>query len=410
MIQRTIKDKVLNSIKNRPITLITGARQVGKSTLCKEIAKEFGYNYVSLDITKERQTAIKDPELFLELHKCPLIIDEVQYAPELFEAIEAKVNKEKFEKGNNYGMFILTGSQVYKLMNNVSQSLAGRVSIINMSPLSVSEINKKEEKPFKIDLQENTKRTSSYHITIDDLYEKIVKGFYPELYDNENLDADQFYSDYVATYINRDVSELINLNDKLKFENFMEILASLTGEELVYDTIAKAVGVTLKTIQQWISVLVSGDIIYLLQPYNEYSILKRVVKRPKIYFRDTGLACYLARLNNSETLKASFFNGRFVETYIINEILKSYLNNNKKANFYYYRDSLQREIDLIILDEGKLNLIECKAGITYKANDTKAFKVLEQSNYIIDNTCIICNTPSIYLVDKKTLALPISSI
>ena len=290
MISRTILENVLHSIANSPVTLITGARQVGKSTLCKMIMKDHAFNYVSLDDLRERALAIQDPEMFLKIHKWPLIIDEVQYAPILFEEIERIVNEEKFKNNFNYGMFILTGSQTYKLMEGVSQSMAGRVSIFSMSPLSSSEIDNMEEKPFSIDIDRIAERIQSYKIGFDELYDRIVKGFYPELYDNPNIKSDMFYSNYVQTYIERDVQQIIKVGNKLKFQNFMEVLASLTGDEYVIDTIAKAIGVDNKTIQSWTSILVAGDIIKLIQPYNEMSIVKRAVKRPKIYFNDTGLA------------------------------------------------------------------------------------------------------------------------
>ena len=410
MIKRTIQKQIETSIKTKPVTLITGARQVGKSTLCYEMKKEFGFNYVSLDDRFERAQAINDPELFLKLHPCPLIIDEVQYAPQLFDSIESVVNKKKLETGSNNGMFILTGSQAYELMNGVTESMAGRVSIIRMSALSASEIFGQEELKFEINPTKNNKRISNYKINLDELYKLIVRGMYPELYDKPEISSDSFYANYVATYIERDVSQLINVKDKMKFQNFLEILASLTGQELVYDTIAKAIGVKVDTVQSWISVLAAGEIIYLLQPYNELSIVKRIVKRPKLYFYDTGLACYLARLNNEEVLKKSIFAGRFVETYIVNEIKKSYRNNGIRDNFYYYRDNNQNEIDLIILDNGELHFVECKSGVSYSKKDVKAFKQLENSEYIKGSSCILCNTETVYSIDEDVYVLPISAI
>lgn len=410
MINRTIKETIIKCIKTKPVTLVTGARQVGKSTLCYEIKKQFNFNYVSLDDIRERELAIKDPELFLEFHKWPLIIDEVQYAPKLFEVIEAIVNKEKLQNGVNYGMYILTGSQAYNLMNGVTQSLAGRVAIVRMSPLSTREIYSLDEQKFDFDLIKLFKRSNDFTIDIDTLYKLITKGMYPELYDNINLDINMFFSSYVSTYIERDVSQLINLKDKLKFQNFLEVLASLTGQELIYDTLAKAIGVKVDTIKSWISILLAGDIIHLLEPYNELSNVKRIVKRPKIYFSDTGLACYLARLNNENVLKNSIFNGRFVETYIVNEIRKSFLNNGISTNFYYYRDTNQNEIDLIILDGGVLHCIECKTGINFSKSDAKAFLKMKKSNYPLGLNCIICNTPKIYKIDDNIYALPLTSI
>lgn len=411
MINRTIYNYVQKMIKTNPVTLITGARQVGKSTLCKLLVKEYNFNYVSLDNIRERESAINDPELFLKIHKWPLIIDEVQYAPNLFNIIEQIVNEEYFNNDKNDGMFVLTGSEAYNLMEGVTESLAGRVSIVRMSPLSKSEIKSVEEKPFEVNFADKYSRTKEYKISREQLYNDIVRGFYPKLYNNLEIETEDYYSNYVDTYINRDVSQIINLNDKLKFQNFMQVLASFTGEELVYDTISKAVGVSLNTIKSWISVLVSGEIIYLLEPYNETSIVKRIVKRPKVYFNDTGLAAYLARLNSPQLIENSYFNGRFVETYIINEIRKSYLNNGAKTNFYYYRDNNQNEIDLIILYKGALTLVECKSGVSYKLSDVKAFKIIEEfTNYKVFGKCIICNTDKPYALGNEVYALPLSAI
>lgn len=409
MIQRTIKQPLLDSIKSYPVTLVTGARQVGKSTLCYELKKELNYNYVSLDDMDERQLANDDPKFFLAKHQAPLIIDEVQKAPILFEYIESVVNKKRLETGNANGMYILTGSQKFKLMKSVTESLAGRVGIINMSPLSFNEIIGREDIPFEVDI--NKVVSGRYHnMTIDKLFEQITKGFYPELYRNPDLDKDSFYSNYVATYIDRDVSELIDVKNKLSFHKLMQLLASLTGEELIYDNIAKHIGVDKKTIMNWISVLEASNIIYLLQPYFETSLTKRVVKRPKIYFRDTGLACYLAKLSDAKNLSVSHFSGHFVETYVINEIIKTYENTNSHAEFYYYRDNEQNEIDLIIQRNGQLSFIEIKSGMKFSKSDVRAFKKIEKSKYAIGASAIICLTESVYKIDENVYALPITTI
>ena len=409
MIERHIYKEILNSIKSKPVTLITGARQVGKSTLAFEFEK-MGFGYVSLDSSREREMANKDPELFLELHPWPLIIDEVQRAPILFNAIEEIVNNEKRKRNDNYGMYILTGSQMYKLMNGVTESLAGRVSIIHMMPLSRNEIIKRDEPIFDFDIKNILKRANQNPLNVLELYDNIVKGFYPELYSNDMLKVQKFYSDYVETYIERDVSEVLNVKDKLLFRRFMELIASLTGEELVYDNLAKIVGVDKKTIMSWLSVLIAGDIVYLLEPYNEVSISKRIIKRPKLYFSDTGLACYLARLTSGEILRNSNFSGRFVETYIINELKKSYINNGIEPSFYYYRDNNMNEIDLVIIKDGKLHRVECKSGINYNNSAVKGFKQLDNTNYQIGTKTIICNTDTVYPLDDNVYVLPISGI
>ena len=410
MIERTIFSAIERSIKLRPVTLITGARQVGKTTLCRELVSKHGYNYVTLADNSERFLAIKNPELFLHTHGTPLIIDEVQYAPALFDYIEAEVDKAKFETDKNEGMYVLAGSQAYNLMAGVTQSMAGRISIIKMPPLSMSEIYVRKETPFTVDFKKNMKRSRELILTVDDIYEKIHRGLYPELYDKKDLETYEFYSDYVNSYISKDVSQIINLKDELKFLEFMELMASLTGQELVYNNIANTIGVSLKTIQSWVSVLVAGDIIHLLRPYSERSTVKRIVRRPKIYFSDTGLACHLAKVTDVKTLKAGYLRGPMVETLIVNEILKSYENNRENAGFFYYRDSQMNEIDLMILRNGMLSLIECKSGTTYDASAVKAFGRLEKSNYEIGPSCLICLTEKAYPLKEDVLVLPITAI
>lgn len=409
MIGRHIYKEIENSIKSRPVTLITGARQVGKSTIALLFEKNV-FNYVSLDNSREREMAKKDPEMFLSLHQWPLIIDEVQRAPELFEVIEEIVNKEKRNNTNNYGMYILTGSQIYKLMKGVSESLAGRVSIIHMLPLSRNEIINRDEITFNFDIKNIQRRANLNPLKPKELFDNIVKGFYPELYSNVLLKSDKFYADYVESYIERDVSEIINVKDKFAFRNFMELLGSLTGEELVYANLAKIVGVDKKTIMAWLSVLIAGDIVYLLEPYNEISISKRIVKRPKIYFNDTGLACYLAKLTSGEILQTSSFSGRFVETYIINEIKKNFINSGIEPHFYYYRDSNMNEIDLVVIQDGKLHRIECKTGINFNNSAVKGFKQLNNTKYQIGLKAIICNTDTVYPLDDDVFVLPIAGI
>jgi len=326
MISRTIFKEIEKSVKSRPVTLITGARQVGKTTLAMQFKEQF--NYVSLDSSRERELANKDPELFLSLHKWPLIIDEVQRAPILFDVIEEIVNKEKLTNEHNYGMYILTGTQIYKLMNNITQSLAGRMSIIHIMPLSRNEIINRDEPVFDFNIERIQKRANENPLTPSDLFKNIVKGSYPELYSNELLTTQKFYSDYVETYIEKDVSEIINIKDKFLFRQFMELVASLTGEEVVYDNIAKILGIDKKTVISWLSVLIAADIIYLLEPYNEFSITKRIVKRPKLYFSDTGLACYLAKLNSSEILQSSNSDNS-----VINKTLATNYFTDKAINY-----------------------------------------------------------------------------
>ena len=288
--------------------------------------------------------------------------------------------------------------------------MAGRVSIIDMSPLSMSEIERREEVPFKVDFEENIKRSTTLKMDVNEIFRRIVRGSYPELYQKPDLKTSKFYSDYLDTYLARDVSEIINLKDKEKFLTFMGIVASLTGQELVYETICKAVGISKPTVESWLGILQLGGIVHLLPSYNDRSMIKSVVKRPKLYFWDTGLACYLSKIYDPETLRAGYLGGPMVETYIVNEILKSYSNNTEDAGFYYYRDKNGNEIDLIMVRDGKLTLIECKAGMTYNSTDVKAFERLSHSNYEVGPSCLICLTEKAYPLKKDVYALPVTSI
>ena len=410
MIPRTIKTEIEYCIKNRPVTLITGARQVGKTFICRELSKEHGFGYVSLADRMERELASKDPEAFLKLHEVPLIIDEVQYAPNLFDSIESAVDKELFDHGIANGMYILTGSQAYNLMQGVTQSMAGRVGIVRMSTLSISEINGRGSIPFTPDIERCYIRAKEVNRDISGIYSDILRGGYPELYNNPELRTYQFYSDYVDSYISKDVTQMINIKDQHKFMNFMQILASLTGQELVYDTISNAVGINIRTVKEWMSVLIAGDIIFLQQPYFKTSSVKRITKKPKLYFKDTGLACYLAKIPDSKTLEASYLKGPMAETYIVNEIMKSYQNNGENASFYHYRDSNDNEIDLIINKDGRLMLIECKGGIECGPDDAKAFDRMVDTDGCAKIQCIVCMSETPYPIVKEVYAVPVTSI
>lgn len=409
MIPRTILTVIEERLKFRPVVLITGARQCGKTTICKIISEKYGMNYVTLADRTERINAKLDPELFLKTHPAPLIIDEVQYVPELFQTLEEIVDRALFEGKKCEGMYVLAGSQVFRLMEGVTQSMAGRIGIIDMVALSQSEIAGRDEIPFAVDPENNVRRSGELNFTVDSFYERLVRGSYPELYKKPDMPASAFYSDYVSTYIEKDVSQIINIKDMLKFEEFMELTASLTGQELIYENISNAVGIDGKTAKSWIGVLERSGIIHLLRPYTDGSPVKRMTKRPKIYFWDTGLACYLAKVADAPSLRAGYLRGPMVETYIINEIMKSHRNNGKNTGFHYFRDQ-SNEIDLVMAADGILTLAECKSGMTYDANDVKAFDRLGCSLLKIGPSCLICLTEKMYPLKKDVYALPVTSI
>ena len=412
LINRSILPIIEQSIEEYPVTLITGARQVGKTTLVSYFESERDYKYISFDDNRLLEEAKNSPKEFLEKQGYPLIIDEVQKVTSIFEEIEKIVNDKRRRQGSQSanGMFILTGSQKYTLMKEVSESMSGRVGIIEMPPLSQSEIRSWDEKPFIVNNEQILRKCDARELSDDDLYLSIVRGFYPARWEIEGKPIKNFYANYVKTYIERDVSQLINLKDKVKFENLLKILASLTGEEFIVNNIANTLGVDNKTVDAWISIAVTGDIISLLPPYYEDSINKRIIKRNKLHFNDTGLACYLLGIDTPKSLKLSSFKGRMVETYIHNEIKKSYLNNGISPNMFFYRDNNQNEIDLIILNDGKLNLIECKSGKKFNLSDIKGFKQLERTKYEFEGRSVICTCSDSYKIASGIYAIPIRSI
>lgn len=412
MIKRSIENIIDDTIKHYPITLLTGPRQIGKSTLLYNAFIAKGFSYVSLDDSLELAAAISDPVTFLSLHPHPLIIDEVQKAPTLFIEIEKIVNESRLIKGNkaSNGMFILSGSQRQKLLDESKESLSGRVAILDMSNLSLSEIYNRDNKPFKVDISNNASRIKDFYIDEENAFKYIVRGFFPVLYDDLEMKSQLFYSSYLTTYLERDLKDMIFINDEIKFINFMKILASNTGQELIYDNYSKQVGVATNTIKSWVSVLVKTGIIYLVEPYNEQSIVKRVVRRPKMYFFDTGLAAYLCGIDSASTLQKSFLKGRFFETFIFNEIRKSYMNEGIMQELYYYRDNDQNEVDLILLNNGSLSCVEIKTGQTFNASQTKAFKKLQNTKYEKGKNAIICTIDKISIINDRTIILPISAI
>lgn len=412
MINRNIEVSIEDAIKHYPIVLLTGPRQTGKSTLLYNSFLSKGYSYVSLDDSLELTSAISDPITFLKMHPAPLIIDEIQKAPGLFPELEKIVNDSRLKKGNkeSNGLYILSGSERKKLLDKSSESLSGRVAILDMNNLSLSEIYNRNNLPFTVNIDNILPRVKNYFIDEKKALEYIVRGFFPILYDDTEMKTQLFYSSYLTTYLEKDIKELISINDEVKFINFLKLLASNTGEELIYDSYSKHIGVVTNTIKAWISILVKTGIIYLVEPYNESSIVKRVVKRPKMYFFDTGLASYLCGIDSFETLQKSFLKGRFFETFIFNEIRKSYTNSGLLQQLYYYRDTDQNEVDLILVKDGALSCVEIKTGQTFNSSYTKSFKKLSTTKYEIGKNAIICTADKVSIISDGTLILPISSI
>lgn len=407
-IERAISDILKRRVQSSKCLLLTGARQVGKSTLIKH---EFSdYNRVSFDDKMTRLQAKEEPKLFFLNNPRPLFIDEVQKENSILEDVKALV-----DESDERGQFIFSGSQKLELMKGMSESLAGRVSVLELSGLSLREIHNirfnRHFVPSTEYVAEREKELKDY----DNIWNLIHKGSYPELYDIDREWQD-FYSSYVDTYLERDINELI-AEDSITFLKFLTAVAARTGEMLNYANIASDVGVSEPTIKKWISILERTGIVYLLQPYSA-SALSRAIKTPKIYFRDTGLACYLTRWLTADALKNSAVAGNMFETYVVSEIIKSYSNEGIDYRFciFYYRgkdkSSLgENEIDLIIEENGVLYPVEIKMTGNPKASMGSTNPVLDKiSDKKRGLGVILC------LIDKKTylrenlVALPLKYV
>ena len=407
-IERAITQILKKRVQESKCTHITGARQVGKSTLVKNEFKD--YNRVNFDDRLTRLQAKEEPKLFFLNNPCPLFIDEVQKENSILEEVKMIV-----DESDKRGMFIMSGSQKFELMKGMSESLAGRVSINELSGLSLREIHgvkyNRHFVPTNDYLESREKEIRPY----DNLWEIIHKGSYPELYDVER-DWQEYYSSYVSTYLERDINELISA-DSITFTKFLTAVAARTGELLNYANVAGEVGVSEPTIKKWISILERTGIVFLLQPYSA-SALSRAIKTPKLYFRDTGLACYLTRWLTADALKCSAVAGNMFETFMVSEILKSYINEGKdyKFSIFYYRGkdkgaSGENEIDLIIEEDGILYPIEIKMSGNPKANMGATNPVLDKIKEKSRGMGVI-----LCLIDKKTylrenlVALPIEYV
>ncbi|WP_050807038.1 ATP-binding protein [Acetonema longum] len=368
-IKRKIEDTILKTSNTFPVLLLTGPRQAGKTTLLEQLA-DSDRKYVTLDDPADRMFAKEEPQAFLERYSSPVIIDEIQYVPELLPYIKIAVDRNK-----NNGSYWLTGSQMFHMMKNVSESLAGRVGIVNLFGLSGNEITGNLFGAYKSDKDELTKKINTAKpMTLVEIFKRIHRGGMPRVYEQPDVDLGKYFSSYVQTYISRDIRELTQVADELAFYRFLCVVAARTGSMVNYEALAKETEISAPTAKQWLSILVSSGIIILIEPYHN-NALKRVVKSPRMYFMDTGLAAYLTRWGSPDVLESGAMAGAFFETYVVSEIYKSFINLGQQPPLFFYRDSNTKEIDLIIWQDGTLYPIEIKKS-SNPSGATKNFNAL----------------------------------
>lgn len=404
-IKRHLEEQILNASRYYPVVMVCGQRQVGKSTMLNHIC-EPGRRYVTLDDGNARRLASTDPALFFETYGYPLLIDEFQRVPSILLEMKKIVDQKALAGEDNNGMFWLTGSQKFRMMQNVSESLAGRIAIFDMAGLSAAEIEERPAGMFHPDLESIRERLKhNKRKNIHEIYDAIFRGDMPKLRSTD-LDRDRFYMDYINTYIERDIKDLAQVGKLNEFYDFLVCMAARTAQELKYDEIAGTIGVSAPTAKSWVSILERSGVIFILRPYYS-NITKRLIKTPKVYFMDTGLAAYLCRWPSAATLESGAMDGAFFETYVVTEIVKSYYNAGKPVNLFYYRDIDKKEIDLLIVEGDKMYPIEIKKSKEPPRPD-KNFGVLRQFKMDVQPGIILCMSDDLVPYNREAWYCPVS--
>jgi len=401
---RTLSQTLHAASASFPVVLVTGPRQVGKTTLLEACA-EVRRGYVTLDDLEERALARSDPALFLQRHPVPVTIDEIQYAPELFSHLKIAVDKAKHP-----GLFWLTGSQKFHLMQGITESLAGRVAVLDLLGLSQAEIEGRAEAPPFLPgpawLLQARKNVGPAKPVLE-VYRNIWRGAYPKVVLDENMPRDLFYNSYIQTYIQRDVRDLTRVGDERAFYNFLRAAAARTGQLLNYADLARDVDIDQKTAKAWLSILETSGIVYLLPPYHT-NVTKRLVKTPKLYFLDTGLCAYLTQWSTPESLEAGAMSGAILETWMLSEIIKSYWHHGLTPPLYFYRDKDQKEVDLLIERDNTLYPIEFKKTASPSQTASRHFSVLEKLDKPVGQGAVICLRETDVPLSQTVDAIPVS--
>jgi predicted AAA+ superfamily ATPase len=403
-IKRSIEKTILGASESYSAVIVNGPRQIGKTTTLRHLSgTERGY--ATLDSASERKMAQSDPELFLSVHPAPLLIDEVQYAPELFSCIKIEI-----DKGAKPGSYWLTGSQTFRLMRLAQESLAGRVAILRMSGLSQREIYGGENKPFDLDFKSLQERGKDSAPTgTRGQYERIWNGSLPGLVSGKFPDRDIFYGSYLQSYVERDVADLLTRVDALLFSDFIRAAACRAGQMLNIHDIGLDAGLTDDTAKRWLAILEKSGIIFYLRPYSN-NLLKRTVKTPKMYFFDTGLVAYLTKYTSPDILMNGAMNGAILENYVVSELMKSCWNAGKECIAHYYRDKDAKEIDIVLESDGELHPIEIKKAASPPPEIARTFGALDSSSLPRGLGAVICTKREFSALDRNTPIVPIWTI
>lgn len=401
-IKRDIEGEFLSYAAEFPLVLLTGMRQCGKSTMLAHLSGGSRAT-VTLDDLQERALAQSDPQLFLQLHEPPLIIDEVQYAPQLFPYLKIYADAHPDARGD----FWLTGSQPFPLMQLAGESLAGRVGILHMLPLSQHELYgsgplRKLDVAIPALKERLAQQTPA---TLPQVYERIFQGWMPAVANGRTSNVDHFYRSYMQTYIERDVRDLDGAANTIDFARFMAAVAAQVGQLLNIESLARDVGIARAKAQEWLGILQKSDIVFLLQPYAN-NAMKRAVKTPKLYFNDTGLAAWLGRWSSPETLAAGALSGQIFENYVMSELVKTFANSGDVAQLWFYRDRDAKEVDGVIERDGTLYPIEIKRSANPQRKDIGAFSTLGRSTLALGEGMLVCLAEHLGALDERCLVVP----
>lgn len=403
---RTLEGFLLKAASQFPVLLVTGARQVGKTTLLQHLS-EGKKTYVTLDDPLLLGLAKEDPHLFMGRFPPPILIDEIQYAPELLPLIKMEVDRQR-----EPGLFWLTGSQSFPLMKGVSESLAGRVGIIQLLGFSRREIIGRHNlsSPFMPIPEEIGPRVKTGGpLPLKELYKNIWRGSFPAVALFEDTDRDLFYSSYVQTYLQRDVRDLARVGDEMAFLRFLRAAAARSAQLLNLAELSRDADIAYNTAKNWLSILQASGIVYLLEPYYT-NVTKRLVKAPKLYFLDTGLCSWLTEWSSPETLEAGAASGPILETWILSEILKTWWHNGRREPFYFYRDRDRREIDLLIVQDGTVYPLEFKKTASPHKAAIRHFRVLQKLGMPVGPGGVICLSSVFLPLTASDSAIPVTAI